>query len=445
MIMHYNTWSRENFSENQKRIEYVGFLALLAYGFLNLLWPSAGKLAQIPAIVLGLVAFLTWGKEHRTSFPVLLLLSALGVQTLSWGLGYFNHPEWMASNPKVDRLGKLFMFIALAWLLGGSTRNTLTLWLSAALGFLLATFVQGHAADWLRGLSGQRVDFDMRNAQHTAMYFGTVLLGLLCFSPRMLRKGPASAWRRFTWLLMTALCLTGLFITQTRAVWLAVCAAMVFMALIWALPQLRRRQNHAGMTLACRGGALALLIAGALWAGGGIITQRLSVESDVIKTVLNGDFADVPYTSVGIRIQTWRAAAEWIAERPITGWGSNGRSLAIKETPWLPEFVRADFGHLHNYFLEVWIAYGVLGLALFAALAIWVGRGSWQAWRAGVLPNDMALFSLAFFLYWVIVNQFESYNSFGSGVFVFNLVLAGLTTHIWQVKRRQQQATLVTS
>lgn len=439
MIINYNDWSRDAFSSHPRWMEYAGFMALLAYGFFNLLWPDAGKLMQIPAVALGLIAFFTWGKEHRTTFPVWLLIAALGIQSLSWVLGYFHHPEWIPDNPRLDRLGKLFMFIAFAWLLSGSTRNTLILWLSAALGFMLATFVQGHATDWLHGLNGQRVDFDMRNAQHTAMFFGTVLLGMICFSPRMLKAGHSALMWRAVWLLLTILCLTGLFITQTRAIWLATSFALVVVVLAWGLHRFRYRQTVSGRNMTLGGGALILLIAGSLWAANGIITNRLSAESEVIQAVMAGDLADVPYTSVGIRIQTWRAASEWIAERPLTGWSSNGRSLAVKETAWLPNFVREDFGHLHNYFLEVWVAYGALGLGLFAALAFWIGQGSWLAWRRGVLPNDMALFSLAFFVYWVIVNQFESYNSFGSGVFVFNLILAGLTTHIWRARRPGSQ------
>lgn len=48
------------------------------------------------------------------------------------------------------------------------------------------------------------------------------------------------------------------------------------------------------------------------------------------------------------------------------------------------------------------------------------------------MPNDMALFAVAFFVYWLVVNQFESYIAVSSGVYVQNLVLGGLVTHIWR-------------
>ena len=161
------------------------------------------------------------------------------------------------------------------------------------------------------------------------------------------------------------------------------------------------------------------------------------LQEPIIAKVLEGQFEELPRTGAGVRIQTWYAAMQWIAERPIVGWGAKGRSLAIDETEWLSDWVKDHFGHLHNFFLEILIAYGLLGLAVIGALAAWVGRATWLAWRGGVLPGDMALFSVGFFIYWLIVNQFESYNSFWTGVYVQNLVLGGLITHYWRWKLEQ--------
>lgn len=141
---------------------------------------------------------------------------------------------------------------------------------------------------------------------------------------------------------------------------------------------------------------------------------------------------DVPYTSIGIRINTWQAGVDWGLERPWVGWGSEARSLVIQETAWLPPFVKQHFGHLHNFLLEVWVAYGLLGVAVILALSGWVGWATFASWRGGVLPGDMALFGLAFFVYWAVVNQFESYNSFWTGVFVHNVIVGGLVTHYWR-------------
>jgi len=71
-------------------------------------------------------------------------------------------------------------------------------------------------------------------------------------------------------------------------------------------------------------------------------------------------------------------------------------------------------------------------VAVIAALTFWIGRATWLAWRGGAMPGDMALFACGFFVYWIIVNQFESYLSFTTGVTVHNLIVGGLVTHYWR-------------
>ncbi|SHF80662.1 O-antigen ligase [Modicisalibacter ilicicola DSM 19980] len=427
----------------------VGFSFLLLYASCLVVLPKVGSPAETIMAILGLVALLTWGGSLRRSAALWLLAAAIAVQVLSWALGYYHHPQWVEDNPQVDRLAKLFIFIAIAWWLGGSTGKTLWVWALALLGLIATSFVGSKGLPhWQQGLQGVRVDFDIRNAQHAGMMFATGLLGLLAFSRRCVYKQRLVAWRVVVWGLALAICLAGVVVTQTRAVWLALAITLPVMGALWMKQSLRqpetsfsRRNILIGVFLLVLVGTTVVIL------GKDTIDKRLQDESSVIGMVLQGNFSEVPYTSVGIRIQTWRAATEWIAERPLVGWGSDGRSLAIDQTEWLPDWVKRQYGHLHNFFLEVWIAYGALGLAVIGALAVWVGRATWLAWRGGVLPGDMALFGAGFFVYWVIVNQFESYNSFWTGVYVHNLVLGGLVTHYWRwqlmVKERSSEPAQV--
>ncbi|WP_250148062.1 O-antigen ligase family protein [Halomonas jincaotanensis] len=373
-----------------------------------------------------------------------LLLAALLVQTLSWGLGVWHHPEWVGDNPKLDRLAKVFIFIAVAWWLGGSTRNTLLVWSLALLGYLMASFTHGNGLqEWSAGLQGQRVGFGIRNLQHGSMLFGVALLGLVVFTTRFGRVGRHWVpWRLAISLVLICVCLVGIAIGQTRAVWLALILALLAAGVLWlgwTLTYSRGNAAHLVRPVVLAVGGLLVVFIALAAAFQGTLTERLSHESSVVAEVAQGEFDSVPYTSIGIRIHSWRAALEWIAERPLVGWGSEGRGLVMDHTPWLPADVKERFGHLHNYLLEVWVAYGLLGVLVIAALAAWIGRGTWLAWRGGVMPNDVALFGAAFFVYWMVVNQFESYNSFGTGVYVHNLVVGGLVTHIWRWRRETGQ------
>ncbi|WP_227370543.1 O-antigen ligase family protein [Halomonas sp. M20] len=411
-----------------------GILGLFLYASFRVFWPEAGKLGEQLTAFLGLIAILVYGRGVRNSLALWLLLAAVVVQVLSWWLGYLHHPDWVASNPEVDRLAKLFIFIGVAWWLGGSTGWTFIAWGSALIFYVLATLILGDGIQgWIRGLQGERIGFGIRNLQHGAMLFGVAFLGLVLFARRWLQPGKYRALRLTIWCVLFVICLLGVVTGQTRAIWLALLIALPVAGGLWWLYKPRDaslRTNRRFLAIGCVMALVVLTIAGLSFDD--TVEERIGTESQVIAQLLDGRVEELPYTSIGIRIHTWRAASEWIAERPLVGWGGEGRSLVISETAWLPDWVKQQFGHLHNFFLEVWVAYGVLGLAVIGALAFWIGRATWLAWRGGVMPGDMALFGAAFFVYWMIVNQFESYNSFWTGVYVHNLVVGGLVTQYWR-------------
>ncbi|WP_235207415.1 O-antigen ligase family protein [Halomonas salina] len=388
--------------------------------------------------LLGLVAVLYWGRRLRSSAPLWLLLAIVLVQLLSWGLGYLHHPQWVPDNPELDRLAKWFLFIGMAWWLGGSSRLTLWAWAVAVPGFLLAVWLEGHGwQSWQRGLAGSRVDFGIHNAQHVAMLFGAAALGLVSFTSRMWAAGRLALVRRLAWCAMLFVCLVGLVVTQTRGVWLATIAASLVMLGGWAWRAWQSKQPSEASRHRAWAAAIGALLAIVVLASAfhGTVERRLLAEQQVITSVIEGDWSGVPYSSVGVRIHSWRAATEWIAERPFVGWGGEGRSLVMEQTEWLPDTIRQRFGHLHNTFLEVLVGYGLLGASVVALLAIWVARGAWLAWRGGVMPGDMALFGFGFFVFFMIANLFESYLAFWSGGYVFTLVMGGLVTHIWRWQR----------
>jgi O-antigen ligase len=432
-----NIWESDPTWKSPGILWWSGVLTLVLYAGFAILLPSIGSPAETLCALLGLGAVLAYGRNIRNSGPLWLLLAALTVQTVSWSLAVWHHPDWAASNPKLDRLAKLFIFIAIAWFLGGSTRNTLLIWGLAFVGWLIATFAYGNGLEeWWAGLHGKRAGLGYRNAQHGSMLFGAALLGLIAFSGRFSRvQGRLVPWRIAVSLVLIGISLVGISIGQTRAVWLGLTPAISVAATIWLIRALLRSRNkptHLARQLIVFASGLLVVSMAVSVLFQGTLQHRLSQESPVVQKIIEGDVSAIPYSSIGIRIHSWRAALEWIEERPLVGWGSEGRGLVMDHTSWLPSEIKEQFGHLHNYFLEVWVAYGLLGVCVIAALAFWVGRGTWLAWRGGVVSNDLALFAVTFFVYWLTVNQFESYNAFSSGVYVQNLVLGGLVTHIWR-------------
>ncbi len=419
----------------------IGVASLMVYTFFNIPAGDIAKPAETLLAFSGLIAFCIWGKGFRR--PVLLLLGAVvAVQLISWWAGLSHHPQWMDSSPRLALLAKLFIFISVAWWLRGSTRNTLLLWGVAAIGFLLTTFFLAppNEENWITGLSGERTDFGIRNAQHSSMFFGTLLLGLVAFSKRIFQQGNHQVLRIILWCIVLVIALAGIAMGQARAIWIGTIVSLSVGLLIWGgFVILHRGARQFLKYLSMFLAATALIVTVFGMSLGDSLEERVNDENDVIAQVLHGEFSQIPYTSVGIRVNSWIAASEWIAERPLIGWGAKGKKLVMRETAWIPDKVSEKYTHLHNYFMEIWVAYGLLGVIAIGALMIWVGRATWLAWRAGVMPSDMAFFGMIFFIFWMIINQFESYESMWTGLYIHNIIVGGLVTHYWRWRHEQQE------
>ncbi|MGK0545752.1 O-antigen ligase family protein [Halomonas cupida] len=405
-----------------------------AYAGLRIYLPDVGQRSGTVLAVIAL-AFILWrGRKLRSSTVFWCLLGVVIAQLISWVAGFYHHPDWLPSNPEIDRLGKWFLFVGVAFWLGGSYFNVKLALSLALLGFLATCFFfDGSLEQWGRGLKGHRIDLDIRNAQHTAMFFGVALIGLLSFV-RLCFSGERFAWLTGTaWVVAFAICLLGVVVTQTRAVWLAMLVVTCLAIFILVVAALKGKFSRS----ARRQGVIAILSIVALAVIAGItfedtLQTRLAAENSVMAHVVQGHWEEVPYSSIGTRLHTWRAGVEWFAERPILGWGGEGRGLVIDHTDWLPQQIKDDYGHLHNTLLDFLVSYGLLGLSVISVLVVWTGLGSYKSWKAGVMPTEVFVFGWAFFVYYFIVSLFESYSFFWTGSYIQNVVMGVVVTFIWR-------------
>ncbi|MBY6112785.1 O-antigen ligase family protein [Halomonas sp. DP1Y21-3] len=411
------------------------FLVLsFVYSSLRICLPDIGQKSGTAIALVALFVILWTRSSLRTSTIFSCLLGVVFVQLVSWMAGYFHHPDWLPDNPELDRLGKWFLFVGVAFWLGGMRRNAEALLLFALLGFLAACFLfQGAPDEWLRGLKGQRVDLGIRNAQHTSMFFGVAVLGLLCFSRRFFLTGNRPWVMGPIWIIFFCICLLGVLVSQTRAVWLSLVVTLLLSIAVFLIAVFTGRVSRSLK----RQGVIVLLCVLVVSGTGGVafkdtLGQRLAAENSEIENAWHGKWEEIPYSSIGNRLHTWRAGLEWFSERPIVGWGGEGRGLVIDHTDWLPQSVKDQYGHLHNTLLDFVVSYGLLGLSVIIVLVIWTGLGSWKAWRAGVMPPEVFAFGWTFFVYYFIVSLFESYSFFWTGSYIQNVVMGVVVTFIWR-------------
>ncbi|TGD70905.1 O-antigen ligase family protein [Mangrovimicrobium sediminis] len=408
--------------------------ALLGFGLL-LLWSCTRMYTDKPAdyagqVLILLTAIALFFLQHplRRSFVFALFWLALATQLASWGLAHWLAPEIAERSPKVERLAAWFFMIPVAVFIRSDLRRVFALWSLALVALMLAPWISGGGwGEIAAGLGGERVGFGIINQQHTSLLFGLALLGLLAFAPRAAHAARVVGrpWLTAVYAALVLAALVAVVISQTRAIWLALLVTL-FAWLCRALFLWRRRGDVARASQPPRSRAVPVLAALVVLVPvllGGVIVERVSSEGPLAGA--GGDSPMVLNENIRVRLATWGEALHWIAKRPLFGWGGGGRSEVVQATDGLSRGEKKRFRHLHSSYLDTLVNFGLAGLMVGGALLWWLNRAIMQAGKAGRLDADLRGFWYLFVSYWLVVNLFESYMFYESGLYSFALVAGG--------------------
>jgi O-antigen ligase len=363
-----------------------------------------------------------WGQRHKLKSDLIfkLLILAILIPWLLFGINALIDYESAIKYRSVNDLLKLFLFLPLAWWIGGSWAGAIRMLTIAFLGLVTAIALDPNLVQSLSMLwSGQRVDFDIHNAQHGALFFGLVILFCICSFSQRVKNEPAVTWVNALLFLAGLVGLIGLVGTQTRAAFLG-----LFVCGFVALVQRVRQGNLFGqksMSMA-KGVLFLVLVAGMLvWFAKEVLPARLAAEKTSIQALLTGNLEELPFSSIGIRVHSWAEALKWIAERPVTGWGLKARSDVIQLGERFPDdIIKAGFGHLHNGYLEILVGFGAVGFVFICVLwGVLLKRIKLAA------SNDLYAFALYSSIFFLVLNMFESFFIYWSGEFAISLFMAG--------------------
>ncbi|MDR2014145.1 MAG: O-antigen ligase family protein [Azoarcus sp.] len=358
----------------------------------------------------------------------------------------FSVPEELFNGSKARKFLPAFcFFVVMAYGISAAPKvSPFFLLITAGTGLLF--HLSSVPADvWMAAWQGKRLDFGLANAQHAGVIFSTALLAGVFFLPRT-SSLPFKARMLVLPLLVGFILLMvfGVIATQTRAVWLGLALSVISLLLFCAVPLLTGRCSVHWRALAwVAATGVGILLAGSvmLYFMGGSVTQRLSAETIDTATIKEmAQLKTVKHSSVGIRIGSWSAAREWIAERPVFGWGGCEVSKLIKQSPHFDEDFKKEFKHLHNSYLETLVNVGSAAFICMIAIAFLVAWRTIMTWRQGQMPTDVFLFSCAFFLFWLTVNIFEPYIINAAGFFL-NAVIGGFVCS-WCLRSQHDQAEL---
>ncbi len=374
--------------------------------------------------------------------PMMILFGvSLTLQVLSWFNATIQYPEFANEIPKLDRLAKLFVFIFIAYWLKGNIKQVYLLLACFIAGIVFGFIINSN--DFIGEISnsfkGTRIDFATKNAQFTSMFSG---IGLIVTSYLIYHLNKFSSQiqaKRLHTLLLSVSCLFFLFVTivtQSRQIWLALAALIVL------LPSIAIKTLNVGSKRNTVIFYIVLSITAVALFNIDLIQSRISEESNTINAIVSSNFSHIPMTSIGIRINSWIEASKWIEQHPLLGSGSSAiAQVMIQAESFKTKLPIPLPNHLHNYHMEILVAYGLLGLLAIYAVYGWLVVSFSRIKTLSLEQKAFSFLAVSFCIYWFVVNCFESFNARTYGVFTHNIMLGCCytfyLTHSLQSKRKE--------
>ncbi|MCK5789731.1 MULTISPECIES: O-antigen ligase family protein [unclassified Ketobacter] len=406
-------------TEIKKHLNLFSLYLMYCSTFLYFNNPTLGQPAFKLFLITSIISIL-WHLPQIWRSPAFFLFgAAILIQIASWMVCKNNFPQYAESDPDFKRLGYLFLFIPIAWILQANNRAPWMLLFVFFVGLCIMPFTRGEGLSEF--IEAKRSGFGLRNAQHPALMFATLFVALVVFRKRAL-DAYASSRAKVIIALATAMlyCISIVAITYTRGVFLGLLAGILLAGAGLLMKNKKPRKREVLLTV-----ALSIIMIVSLSIISNPLTKWLR-EVDTVKSLASGDIADIPYkSSSGVRIHTWIEGWHWFTQSPLVGWGENGKSLAIQESSTLPGSIRNKFGHLHNSYIETLVNNGILGLFIIAALLGWLAMKI----RKGCLElgiRDVQVFTIIAGTLWLVANIFESFMFYKTGVLLFGICSAAL-------------------
>ena len=362
-----------------------------------------------------------WQLKHDVAIRLIVL--GVFLPLIFFIFNYWSDSSLAAKYFSLDKLVKLMGFSAIGFWLGGSLKNIYIFLSIVFLGLIVALFNVDTVEALKQIFSGERVDFDIHNAQHTAMYFGLAIIAFLSFYKDLLISQLAKKVKLLSTLIfMCALTVvTIVFIgAQTRASILAMDIAFVLSVVHFVIHYFKKGSDKSIIILFLIYLFLASIVLS--FSTNNVLIKRGS-EPLVTKNLLEGKTKNIAMTSLGVRVNTWIEAGKWIKEKPLHGWGGRVRTHVIQDSNFSDD-IKEHYGHFHNSYVEFTLAYGLIGLLYVLFIYYWVNKHIYLLSSHSARYRGVWYFTLYGSVFMAIINVFESYIFFRSGVYATAVLLA---------------------
>ncbi|MFL1466416.1 O-antigen ligase family protein [Marinobacter sp. HN1S83] len=400
-------------------LSWLAFLALASYLLFYVLVPDAYAFGPSLVLLLALLVF-RWKKLlDGVDRESLALIGVLWLFFLMQALTLTLHGEDVSEFDLSTRYvaASLVMLFVLKYAISARW-----FFLFGALGALMAGAYGIYQAEF-QGI-GRVTAFD--NPIHYGN--GAMALALIAFSGFV--WAAKQTHRRF-WLAILILGSVGgiyaSLVSGTRSGWIAFPVIALIGLYVFRQPLIKRKLILVLLTIMIAAG----LVAASQF---DLVERRMTIAVnefiDYYEDGRNG-------TSVGLRLDMWKAGVKAFQENPLIGSGPTGTEAVISDLIVSGQIHPAvqNFRHLHNQYIDVMARYGVIGLASYLLLMV-VTFGLFLKKTNSDVPEVKALaLGGAFFVtLHAVVNLTQSMleRNIGVTMFVFMVVF------IWAVLKREE-------
>lgn len=393
------------------------FLNILGYAIFKDSIQLVADICQTVIVLATLLAFYVERAFFIKNRVFQLLLLAVIVQCFSWLASKYYVPDYALKYPSVKSMAYLFFFLGLAYWLKGEPKRIIIALLVFCIGVI---FTFGYHSAFFTifetGLDGARVDFNYRNAQHGSLISGACFLFfvILLFTSKFKKLALANMGIIFGIALFGVLSV----ILQSRQSWLAISVSLAIIPLLDNGEHWPRRKVIITYGI--------LLVTMLMLYQVPFIRERVLagfVHQGDVQAILTGNWNEVKDFSIGVRLKTWLEAIQWFLAHPIFGTGFGSQSLVITLSKTLPDYITREFRHLHNSNMETLVCWGIAGFLVLYGTLFSVAR---QVLSCPVSSRFIKMLTISFILYWLIINNFESFFYMRSGQWVFSVFLGAI-------------------
>lgn len=409
--------------------EKIIFFLLIGY---TLSIFSSSSIHNVFAGLVTLGCLITIGKNIKSLLkePIFIIFLAIIItQVISWILSGNILGDMADTNPKVDKLARLFLFVPLAYWLKGDNKKIFTIWCCYFLAMIIACITSPDLKQQLNMLiNGERIDFGIKNAMYTSVISGVCVLISFYFILEnvFLHRKLKFSLGLFTNLLIFIISGIILIGSQSRQVFVAFAMVIFFIPIFLifsfdSFHKLRKRILSSYLIIPILIFALFQQSA---------IKDRFIQEKGTITYIIQGEFEKIPMDSAGLRFNSWIEAFNWIKNYPIFGIGASGPKSIIKLSEKFQENIDdpivKGLQHFHNNHIDILVSYGIVGLILTLAPYFMIIRYLYITKKQDPNVERWLFIGLLLVTYWIVVNLFESYNLRSYGVLTQNIFMAGL-------------------